>query len=131
MIFPWIIGSGIVDKVIDEGPSQKMREVASLAGGFAREGRKSVIWTIFTNTILEMEKLLSDLNPVTSTEISPGDEESPDTREGRIKRFHKDPPARSSSQILRPPVKESVFTRYATMRFTSTAATTRPITFNR
>jgi SNF2 family DNA or RNA helicase len=87
-----LISSGIVDRVIEEGPSQKMRAVASLARSLARDNRKSVIWTIFTNTILEMEKLLSDMNPVTLYgDIPTGDEESPDTREGRIKRFHLDP----------------------------------------
>ena len=87
-----LISSGIVDRVIDEGSSQKMRAVASLARSLARDGRKSIVWTIFTNTILEMEKLLSDLNPVTLYgDVPTGDDESPDTREGRIKRFHKDP----------------------------------------
>jgi hypothetical protein len=86
------LSSGIVDKVVEEGPSQKMREVASLARRLSREGRKTVIWTIFTGTILEMEKLLSDLNPVTLYGAVPtGDEDEQDTREGRIKRFHEDP----------------------------------------
>jgi SNF2 family DNA or RNA helicase len=86
------ISSGIVDKVVEEGPSQKMREVGALARRLVREDRKCVIWTIFTGTILEMERMLSDLNPVTLYGAVPtGDEESPDTREGRIKRFHEDP----------------------------------------
>jgi SNF2 family DNA or RNA helicase len=86
------IASGIIDKVIEEGSSRKMREVASLARNLSREGRKSVIWTIFTGTILEMEKQLSDLNPVTLYgDIPTGDDSTPETREGRIKRFHEDP----------------------------------------
>lgn len=86
------ISSGIVDKVVEEGPSQKMRDVGALARRLVREDRKCVIWTIFTGTILEMERMLSDLNPVTLYGAIPtGDEESPDTREGRIKRFHEDP----------------------------------------
>lgn len=86
------IGSGIVDKVIAEGPSRKMREVAALARQLSRENRKTVIWTIFTDTILEMEKLLADLNPVTLYGAIPtGEEEGEDTRESRIKRFHEDP----------------------------------------
>jgi len=87
-----LIGSGIVDKVIEEGPSQKMREVASLARTLSRDGHKSVIWTIFTDTILEMEKMLTDLNPVTLYGAIPtGEEEGADTRENRIRRFHEDP----------------------------------------
>ena len=86
------IGSGIVDKVIEEGPSQKMRDVASLARQLARDGRKSVIWTIFTGTILDMEKMLADLNPVTLYgDIPTGEDEGADTRENRIKRYHEDP----------------------------------------
>lgn len=86
------IGSGIIDKVIAEGPSQKMRAVASLARELARDNRKTVIWTIFTDTILEMEKLLADLNPVTLYGAIPtGEDEGDDTRESRIKRFHNDP----------------------------------------
>lgn len=86
------IGSGIIDKVMEEGPSQKMQAVAALARQLAREERKCVIWTIFTNTILEMERLLSDLNPVTLYGAIPtGEQEGVDTRESRIRRFHEDP----------------------------------------
>ncbi len=39
-----------------------------------------------------MEKLLSDLNPVTLYGAVPtGDDDTYDTREGRVKRFHEDP----------------------------------------
>jgi SNF2-related domain/Helicase conserved C-terminal domain len=87
-----LLGSGIVDKVIEEGPSQKMRAVATLARQLSRDGHKSVIWTIFTDTILEMEKMLADLNPVTLYGAIPtGEEEGADTRENRIRRFHEDP----------------------------------------
>lgn len=86
------IGSGIVDKVIEEGASRKMREVGALARKLSRGGRKTVIWTIFTGTILEMEKMLADLNPVTLYgDIPTGEEEGADTRENRIRRFHEDP----------------------------------------
>jgi hypothetical protein len=87
-----LIGSGIVDKVLEEGPSQKMLAVGALARQLSRENRKCVIWTIFTNSILEMERLLTDLNPVTLYGAIPtGEEEGSDTRESRIRRFHEDP----------------------------------------
>jgi SNF2 family DNA or RNA helicase len=87
-----LLGSGIVDKVIEEGPSKKMLAVGSLARKLARDNQKSVIWTIFTDTILEMEKMLVDLNPVTLYGAIPtGEEEGADTRESRIRRFHEDP----------------------------------------
>lgn len=85
------ISSGVVDLVIEEGPSAKMRAVASHARELAREGRKSVIWTIFTGNILDLEVLLADLNPVSLYGAVPsGDFSDPSTREGRLRRFHID-----------------------------------------
>lgn len=84
--------SGILDKVIEEGPSTKMRAVADHARTLAKEGRKCVVWTIFTDTIQQMELLLADLNPVSLYGAVPSGEPSdPFTREGRIRRFHEDP----------------------------------------
>jgi len=86
------INSGILDKVIAEGPSTKMRAVADKARALAKEGRKSVIWTIFTDTIQQMEGMLADLNPVSLYGAVPsGEPTDPSTREGRIVRFHVDP----------------------------------------
>ncbi len=84
--------SGILEQVIAEGPSSKMRAVADHARQLAAEGRKTVIWTIFTDTIQQMETLLADLNPVSLYGAVPsGEPTEPDTREGRIRRFHEDP----------------------------------------
>jgi len=83
--------SGVVDQVLEEGPSTKMRAVADHARALARNGQKVVIWTIFTNTLLDMERMLVDLNPVTLYGAVPnGDESDPATREGRLLRFHTD-----------------------------------------
>ncbi|WP_439570750.1 SNF2-related protein [Sphingomonas sp.] len=88
---PRRINSGIVDQVIAEGPSAKMRAVVARARDLAREGRKSVIWTIFTGNILDLELLLADLNPVSLYGAIPsGDERDISTREGRLHRFHLD-----------------------------------------
>lgn len=85
------LDSGVLDQVIAEGPSTKMRAVADFARELAAQGRKCVIWTIFTDTILQMEGLLADLNPVTLYGAIPsGEPTDPETREGRIKRFHND-----------------------------------------
>lgn len=84
--------SGILEKVIEEGPSTKMRVVADHARTLAKEGRKCVVWTIFTDTIQQMELLLADLNPVSLYGAVPsGEPTDPLTREGRIRRFHDDP----------------------------------------
>jgi hypothetical protein len=86
------VESGIVDTVIEEGVSQKIKAVISHARKLAKEGKKSVIWTIFTGNILELEVLLADLNPVSLYgAINSGDASDPETREGRLKRFHEDP----------------------------------------
>lgn len=85
------IESGIIDQVLEEGPSLKMRAVEAHARQLAARGRKIVIWTVFTNTLLELERMLADLNPVTLYGAVPnGDETDPGTREGRVRRFHHD-----------------------------------------
>ncbi len=88
---PRRIDSGIVDKVVAEGASAKMRAVVSHARELAKQGRKSVIWTIFTGNILDLELLLADLNPVALYGAVPsGDPSDLSTREGRLRRFHLD-----------------------------------------
>lgn len=85
------IDSGIVDAVVEEGSSTKMRAVALHARSLATSGQKIVIWTIFTNSILELESLLIDLNPVLIYGATPsGDDKDNSTREGRLRRFHED-----------------------------------------
>jgi SNF2 family DNA or RNA helicase len=83
------MSSSLLDKVLDEGASTKMHAVADHARRLAKGGKKVVIWTIFTGTILEMEKMLSDLNPVTIygaiPTIAP---DVGDGREFRLRRFH-------------------------------------------
>lgn len=86
------LDSGVLEQVIAEGPSTKMRAVADHARELAKENRKSVIWTIFTDTITQMELMLADLNPVSLYGAIPsGEPTDPATREGRIRRFHVDP----------------------------------------
>lgn len=83
--------SGVIDQVLAEGPSTKMRAVADHARSLAHAGQKVVIWTIFTDTICELERMLADLNPVTLFGAVPAGEPSDfDTREGRLRRFHVD-----------------------------------------
>ena len=85
------LGSGIVDTVLEEGPSQKMRQVADHARELSKSGQKTVIWTIFTNSINELETMLIDLNPVFIYGAVPsGSDTDATTREGKLKRFHND-----------------------------------------
>jgi hypothetical protein len=85
------VNSGIVDQVVADGPSPKMMAVADKARELAARERKSVIWTIFTDTIEQMLRMLADLNPVALYGAVPsGDPSDPATREGQLRRFHKD-----------------------------------------
>jgi hypothetical protein len=69
-----------------------MLAVAEHARQLASSGQKSVIWTIFTDTIRELERMLADLNPVSLYGAVPtGDPDELTTREGRLRRFHRDP----------------------------------------
>lgn len=83
--------SGIMQQVLDDGPSPKMLAVRDFARELAADGRKTVIWSIFTDTIEQMERMLADLQPVTVYgDIPSGEATDPSTREGRIRRFHED-----------------------------------------
>lgn len=85
------IDSGIIDQVIEEGHSSKLKAVMNHARDLANEGKKVVIWTIFTGTIQSLEAALADLNPVVLYGGVPsGDESDISTREGRIRKFHED-----------------------------------------
>ena len=85
------INSAIADQVLEEGHSAKMRAVMDHACRLARKGQRSVIWTIFTDTIHSFASSLADLNPVYIHGAVPsGLPNDPDSREGRIRRFHED-----------------------------------------
>ncbi len=85
------LDSSMVDKVLEEGASAKMRTVGDHARELVSEGKKVVIWTIFTGTILEMEKMLADLNPVSIYgEVPTIAPEEGDGREARLQKFHQD-----------------------------------------
>ena len=85
------IDSNIVDQVLDEGHSAKMRAVIEHAYDLAHQGKKVVIWSIFTDTIHSFASGLVDLNPVyVHGGVPSGSTSDPECREGRIKRFHED-----------------------------------------
>lgn len=86
------VNSAIVDQVLDEGHSAKMRAVMDHAYALAKDGKKCVIWTIFTDTIHSFVSALADLNPVyIHGGVPSGLPSDPECREGRIRRFHEDP----------------------------------------
>ena len=80
------IATGLIDRVVEEGASPKMRAVADHARSLAHAGNKVVIWTIFTNTLYDMEVMLADLNPVLLYgQVPTGEPSDPETREARIR----------------------------------------------
>ena len=84
--------SGIVNQVFEDGPSPKMVAVRDHARLLARKGRKTVIWTVFVDTIEQMRFMLADLNPaVVYGQVASGDPDDPQSREGQIDRFLNDP----------------------------------------
>ena len=85
------IDSAIVELVLEEGHSAKMRAVMEHVRKLASHGHKSVIWTIFTDTIHSFVSSLADLNPVyIHGGVSSGLASDPESREGKIRRFHED-----------------------------------------
>ena len=85
------IKSAVVDQVLEEGHSSKMRAVMKHARELAKQGQKTVIWTIFTDTIHSFVSSLADLNPVfIHGGVPSGSKDDPNSREGRIRRFHED-----------------------------------------
>lgn len=86
------ISSGIIDQIIEEDTSTKVEAVMRHARNLAQQGQKCVIWSTFTNNIVELERRLADLNPVVIYGGVPsGSSDDPTTREGRLRRFHIDP----------------------------------------
>lgn len=81
----------LFDAAMDNGPSPKMRKAIQIAFENAKKGRKTVIWTIFTETLLELQRMSRELesevlfggNPKVSTsELS--------SRDNALNRFTKD-----------------------------------------
>lgn len=85
------IDSRIADRVYEEGNSAKMQAVMDHARELSHSGEKCVIWTIFTDTIHGFASSLADLNPVyVHGGVHSGSVDDPESREGKIKRFHDD-----------------------------------------
>lgn len=83
--------NALLRAVLQEGPSARVLAAAELARRLAGEGRKVLIWTIFTATINHLTALLADLQPALiygATGI--GDEADDATRQGQIRRFKSD-----------------------------------------
>lgn len=84
--------AGLLRAVVEEGVTQRVRQSAALAERLAAEGKKVLIWTIFTATVHQLGDLLSHLNPAfIYGAVGVGDEADDETRQGQIRRFKTDP----------------------------------------
>lgn len=73
----------------------KIAKAIERAEAIIAGGDKVLIWSQFVMNVLSLEKLLSHHGAVVLYGAVPtGDEVNPDTREGRIRRFHEDPTCR-------------------------------------
>jgi hypothetical protein len=82
----------LIQAVVSEGPSTKVQKAVEMAREFARTGRKVVLWTIFTDTLLRLNNMLADLRPVVLYgQVPTGSVDDDETREGRLEQFSKDP----------------------------------------
>jgi len=87
--------AGLLRAVLEEGPSARVRAAAEFAQKLVEEGKKVLIWTIFTSTINQLKGLMEHLQPaLIYGEIGLGDEADDDTRQGQIRRFKTDPNCR-------------------------------------
>jgi SNF2 family DNA or RNA helicase len=79
----------IFTSVVEEGDSPKIRQACDLARELAADGQRSVIWTSFTENVERLAEALSDLGATyIHGGIDSGDSNDPNTREGRVRRFH-------------------------------------------
>lgn len=70
----------------------KIEKAVQRARDVMRSDRKVLIWTGFIMNILSLEELLADEGAVVLYGAVPtGSADDPETREGRIRRFHEDP----------------------------------------
>jgi SNF2 family DNA or RNA helicase len=83
--------AGLLKAVLEEGPSARIRAAADLAQQLVTQGKKVLIWTIFTSTINQLKSLLAHMQPaLIYGQIGVGDEADDDTRQGQIRRFKTD-----------------------------------------
>lgn len=73
----------------------KVERAVSLAEAAIGEGERVLIWSGFVMNLRALERLLKAHNPVVLFgQVPTGEAEDPETREGRIRRFHEDPTCR-------------------------------------
>jgi SNF2 family DNA or RNA helicase len=80
--------TALLRAAVAAGPSKRLLHAAEMARQFAADGKKVLIWAIFTASIDKLLILLKDLNPATLYGKSGGDFKS---KELNLKKFKEDP----------------------------------------
>lgn len=82
----------LLKAVLDEGVSARVLAAVALAEKLVAEGRKVLIWTIFTSTLRQIENALAHLQPaLIYGAVGLGDEAEDASRQGQLRRFKQDP----------------------------------------
>lgn len=76
--------------IVEEYDSPKIIKTCAIARELARDGHRSVIWTSFTHNVERIAALLEDLGATyIHGGVDAGEANDPNSREGRIRIFHK------------------------------------------
>ena len=86
------IDSSVIDELVSDGLSRKVRAVVDHGRTLSRAGEKCVIWTLFSDTAAELERSMADLNPVSlfRSDAEEGSNGAPAVNQ-QSERFHDDP----------------------------------------
>ena len=83
--------NGLLSAVRNEGVNGRIKATVDLAERLIAEGKKVLIWTIFTSTLRRLNGLLAHHNPaLIYGEIGIGEESDPTSRKGNLARFKKE-----------------------------------------
>ncbi|MDQ0885001.1 SNF2 family DNA or RNA helicase [Paenibacillus sp. V4I9] len=81
----------IFKAIVEEYDSPKIKKACELARDLAKIREKSVIWSSFTENVERISEMLSDIGATyIHGQVATGEKNDPNTREGRIERFHND-----------------------------------------
>jgi SNF2 family DNA or RNA helicase len=96
-VFPRLLESGkevfpeILDAAFEEGPGKKMLRAIEICESNAKKGLKTVVWTVFTGTLLELQRQMKHLEAQVLFGGNPN-VDSPDlnSRETSLRKFASD-----------------------------------------
>lgn len=83
--------NALLKAVLDEGVSARVLAAVALVEELVAQGRKVLVWTIFTSTLRQIENALVHLQPaLIYGAVGLGDEAEDASRQGQLRRFKED-----------------------------------------